>query len=129
MIMTDSEYESARARIQVAYSPDLLSAAGQTLSELLTQHARSMENADSKVLNWNHPVDNIQSAMQQLNQDLNTDSVDHSLQDRIQKFQELVQLSWIKATIYKTPATSAIRFPHQYHWQVYLTQLRLSQIR
>lgn len=91
MMMTDSEYESARERIQVAYSPDLLSAASQTLSELLTQHARSMEHVDSKVLNWNHPVDNIQSALEQLNQQP-TDLDDHSLQERIQKFQELVQL-------------------------------------
>ena len=90
--MTDSEFESARTRIQAAYSPDLLSAASQTLSELLTEHARSMENEESKVLNWIHPVDNIQTAVQQLNLNSSAESVEVAPQDRVQKFQELVQL-------------------------------------
>ncbi|MDF1744685.1 MAG: aminotransferase class I/II-fold pyridoxal phosphate-dependent enzyme [Gimesia sp.] len=92
MVITDSKFASARTRIQAAYSPDLLSAAGQTLTELLTTHARSMENEESKVLNWNHPVDNIQSALHELNQNFNTDSTEPPLQKRVQKFQELVQL-------------------------------------
>ncbi|MFK7777954.1 MAG: pyridoxal-dependent decarboxylase, partial [Gimesia sp.] len=92
MMMTNTDFEAARTRIQAAYSPDLLYAASQTLSELLTQHARSMQNENSKVLNWNHPVDNIQSALQQLNQNSNTDPGELSLENRIQKFQELVQL-------------------------------------
>lgn len=89
--MTDSKLSEARSRIETAYSPDLLSAASQSLSELLTQHAQSMEKNDSTVLNWNHPVDNIQTAIELLNQRA-TKTPTGSLEERVQEFRNRVQL-------------------------------------
>jgi len=92
MTTTDSELDSARTRIQAAYSPDLLSAASLVLSESLTAHARSMQKADSPVLNWKPPVENIQAALLELNHHTSAESLDRGLQARVQEFQRLIQL-------------------------------------
>lgn len=92
MSMTAPELQSARTRIQTAYSPDLLSAASQTLSEALTQHARSLQTPEGKVLNWNPPLENIQLALQQLNSHAIPDSEEDSGHNNVQEFQRLMQL-------------------------------------
>tara|TARA_R110002111_G_scaffold258083_1_gene326895 strand:- start:147502 stop:149085 length:1584 start_codon:yes stop_codon:yes gene_type:complete len=97
MATTNSELDSARTRIQAVYSPDLLSAASLALAELLTDHARSLQNEEGNVLNWNPPVENIQAALQQLQQhphqaDSSEEAFDFSLEHRVQEFRQLVQL-------------------------------------
>ena len=62
------DLSAARSRIQAIYSPELLETASQTLSELLTNHAHSLQLETTNVLNWAHPADNFKAALQQLNQ-------------------------------------------------------------
>ncbi|QDU10574.1 pyridoxal phosphate-dependent decarboxylase family protein [Gimesia aquarii] len=94
MSMTAPELQSARTRIHAAYSPDLLSAASQTLSEALTQHARSLQTPDGQVLNWNPPLENIQLALRKLNSHVtsSTEPEVQSQQPKVQEFQQLTQL-------------------------------------
>lgn len=96
MAITDSQLKSARSRIQAAYSPELLSAASQTLSQELTRHASSLQTQDAKVLNWNHPLENIQAALHELNtrSSLNSDpkTTDEALQSNVHDFRQLTQL-------------------------------------
>ncbi len=94
MAMSDSQLNSARARIQAAYSPELLSVASQTLSQSLTQHARLQQTPDAKVLNWNPPLENIQSALKKLNarSNSNPESEEQTLQSKVDDFQQLTQL-------------------------------------
>ncbi|WP_417378089.1 pyridoxal phosphate-dependent decarboxylase family protein [Gimesia sp.] len=68
MSTTDPDFSAAQTRIQAVYSPELLESASQTLSELLTQHARSLQLETTNVLNWAPPADNFKAAFQQLNQ-------------------------------------------------------------
>ncbi|QDT28167.1 L-2,4-diaminobutyrate decarboxylase [Gimesia panareensis] len=90
--MTDNlELKSARSRIEAAYDPDLLSAASQTLSELLTLHARSLDEPDTPVLNWRAPAENLQQALEQLLQAPTTDLATSDLPQRIQEFRALAQ--------------------------------------
>lgn len=96
MTLTDSEIAAARTRIQAAYAPDLFAAASQKFSEILTEHVRSLQDEHSHVLNWNHPVENIQQALESLNTHASAESnltpTDLSQQERVLEFQQLVQL-------------------------------------
>lgn len=90
MSTIDSEFTAARNRIQAAYAPDLLAAASQTFSELITAHAQSLSADDTAVLNWHHPVENIALARESLQEsDKNGDAAPT---ERIQEFQRLMQL-------------------------------------
>ncbi|MFG0239653.1 MAG: pyridoxal-dependent decarboxylase, partial [Gimesia chilikensis] len=87
----DQELNSARSRIEAAFDPELLSAASQTLAELLTTHARSLTEPDTPVLNWQSPAENLKQALEQLLQAPTEDSVDTDITNRIQNFRLLAQ--------------------------------------
>ena len=51
-----------RRRIRAAYSPELIAALTQRLSEILREHFERVESADGPVLNWSDPPSCIQRA-------------------------------------------------------------------
>ncbi|QGQ26400.1 aminotransferase class V-fold PLP-dependent enzyme [Gimesia benthica] len=87
----DQEFNSARSRIEAAFDPELLSAASQTLAELLTAHARSLTEPDTPVLNWQSPAENLKQALEQLLQAPTEESVDSDITNRIQNFRLLAK--------------------------------------
>ena len=52
----------ARSRIQTAYDPQLLRAAGERLVAQLADHLAEVEHSRKSVLNWNAPHDNVDHA-------------------------------------------------------------------
>ncbi len=52
----------ARERIQAAYDPELIRAAGGRLAELLTEHMARVQACEGSVLNWEEPPTNIDTA-------------------------------------------------------------------
>jgi len=87
----DLELNSARSRIEAAYNPELLAAASKTLSELLTSHARSLNDPETPVLNWKHPAENLQSALDILQQSESKASAAFDFPQQTEKFRELAQ--------------------------------------
>lgn len=54
--------DSARERIRLAYSPELLRAAAERMAVLVSQHLASVQASQGRVLNWAEPLDNISRA-------------------------------------------------------------------
>ena len=54
-----SQLDAARQRVQAAYDPELLRAAGHRLIELLADHLGAVEAGQGAVLPWRHPAENI----------------------------------------------------------------------
>ena len=57
-----SDLAAARQRIQAAYEPELLRAAGHRLAELLADHLATFERSEGLVLPWCTPPDNVRQA-------------------------------------------------------------------
>lgn len=60
--LSDAVRENLRRRIEPAYSPALLHAAGARLLEQLTQHFQSVQERRGPVLNWRPPSENLAAA-------------------------------------------------------------------
>lgn len=91
MTTTAPDLSAAQSRIQAIYSPDLLESASRTLSELLTNHARSLQLETTNVLNWAHPADNFQAALQQLNQAPENGAAEMDIPQIVAAFRQLAQ--------------------------------------
>tara|TARA_R110000850_G_scaffold270691_2_gene403914 strand:- start:10658 stop:12226 length:1569 start_codon:yes stop_codon:yes gene_type:complete len=85
------DLSAARSRIQAIYSPELLETASQTLSELLTNHAHSLQLETTNVLNWAHPADNFKAALQQLNQAPGKNAGELDIPQTVAAFRQLAQ--------------------------------------
>lgn len=58
----DATYETARARIELAYAPDLVRSLGHHLIDQLVDYFRHAEQCDGDVLPWREPADNVRDA-------------------------------------------------------------------
>ena len=81
--MPSNTRTSPQDRIAEAFAPELLESAGRRLVELLGEHIRLVESSNKRVLNWNEPPSNVETAANFLHAD-----VQSSLTDR---FAELVR--------------------------------------
>src|SRR5258708_4180789 len=55
MIEQNDSLAGARQRIEAAYDPRLVQAAGRTLADLLSRHLGKVQRCESAVLNWADP--------------------------------------------------------------------------
>lgn len=60
--LAQSEVDQIRARIQIAYDPNLLKSAGEQLALQLADHLANVYASSGHVLNWALPTDNIAHA-------------------------------------------------------------------
>jgi L-2,4-diaminobutyrate decarboxylase len=58
----DTDLQQARRRIEAAYDPEALRAAGHRLADLLADHLRKAERSEGKVLPWCDPAENVRLA-------------------------------------------------------------------
>jgi L-2,4-diaminobutyrate decarboxylase len=80
---------AARQRIQAAYSPELLRAAGHRLTELLADHLAVVERSEGPVLPWCAPPDNVRQATELAAAAEQCPPADRA--ERLRRFEELVQ--------------------------------------
>ena len=66
MASTPGKLDDARMRIAAAYDPELLTAAGQRLVNVLTEHFGRVQAGRTKVLNWCDPAELVREATQSL---------------------------------------------------------------
>jgi len=60
--MDDVDLTEARRRIQAAFDPELIRAAGHRLADLLASHMARVQASGGAVLNWEVPQDNVSRA-------------------------------------------------------------------
>ncbi|MFN0051904.1 MAG: pyridoxal phosphate-dependent decarboxylase family protein [Planctomycetales bacterium] len=93
-----STLADARRRIQAAYDPELLQAAGHRLADLLGDHLRQVQGEQSVVLNWSDPRALIALAQETVPSATAQHSLDHPDQkaspgDLAARFADLVRLA------------------------------------
>lgn len=60
--MADQDLTAARARVAAIYDAAALEQAGQALISVLAQHLRRVQSRNSKVLNWQAPIELVREA-------------------------------------------------------------------
>jgi L-2,4-diaminobutyrate decarboxylase len=82
----------ARGRIQAAFDPELLNAAGHLLVEQLSDHMRRLQAGEGEVLNWTDPSELVDAASASLHQNAPYDAwrdADHEA--LLQQFDQLAE--------------------------------------
>ncbi|MEE9602128.1 MAG: aminotransferase class I/II-fold pyridoxal phosphate-dependent enzyme [Thermoguttaceae bacterium] len=82
----DIGHTEARRRIQAAFDPQLLKAAGHRLADMLGEHIGRIEQSEGAVLNWREPQENVDLAAAKL------DEPNDANQPAVEKFAQLVRL-------------------------------------
>ena len=93
MSASDDHLDAARSRIQRAYDPELVRAAGHALAEQLAGHLQRVQHAESSVLNWAHPREYAAQAAALADGANSSDAATLSVADISRRFAELVDIS------------------------------------
>jgi len=88
MTLLPNELAAARRRIETAYDPELLRAAGHRLADLLANHLATVEAAGGDVLPWRPPEENVRLAADLLRQ---TSGTEANREQLVEAFSGLVE--------------------------------------
>lgn len=84
------ELAAARRRIETAYDPQLLRAAGHRLTDALADHLARVESSADQVLPWRPPPENVREAQRWLGESLDPDADRGRLSDYFARLVEVM---------------------------------------
>jgi len=82
MMSSPADISEARRRIEAAYDPELLRAAGRRLIDMLADHLSRVQASDGVVLPWREPAENVREAARALDQAVGSDAGRDALAER-----------------------------------------------
>ncbi len=113
MTLLSNELAAARCRIETAYDPELLRAAGHRLADLLANHLTTVEAAGGDVLPWRPPEENVRLAADLLRQASGTEANREQL---VEAFPAWWKRCWPTGITCTIRGTSAIKCLPRCRW-------------
>jgi L-2,4-diaminobutyrate decarboxylase len=77
-----ADLHEAQRRVEAAYDPELLRAAGRRLIDALADHLTKAQSSEGVVLPWHEPAENVRAAADCLNEAIGSDAGRDALADR-----------------------------------------------